>query len=68
MLTDLHKRFFGRAPTTVAQSVIDEETDNDCFTLSQQQNTDTGDYTFVECSQVNDQFAHCKRRPGKELR
>lgn len=56
LLADLYKRFFGRKNTTgpvVAQELTNEdEADNDCFTLSQQQNADTGDYNFVEYSQV----------------
>ena len=57
LLLDLYKRFFGHenisGPLAAEQRAVEEEgADNDCFTLSQQHNIDTGDYKFVEYSQV----------------
>lgn len=57
LLADTYKRFFGHknqaGPNVSAPSEnVEEEADNDCFTLSQKPDSDTGDVAFVEYTEV----------------
>lgn len=53
LLMDTYKRFFGNKNQSgfgisIVSENVDEEADNDCFTLSQKQDTDSGNIEFVE--------------------
>ncbi len=56
-MSDLYKRFFGKRDQAVTvaappELVEEENADDNCFTLSQQQDTATGNVAFVECTEV----------------
>lgn len=54
---DTYKRFFGNknhggSGMSIVSENVEEEADNDCFTLSQKQDTDSGNIEFVEFTAV----------------
>lgn len=61
---DTYKRFFGNKNQSgfgisIVSENVDEEADNDCFTLSQKQDTDSGNIEFVEFTEVISLICSC---------